>query len=92
MQEKFRFRYHRTGENVNENRYNRKLTIVEFLKAWKIDTVFPDNENIGSEQSHERYDVLAAHTGSADADEGRDLPENAARTSVLPSTMHTTMS
>lgn len=32
-----------------------------------------EKQGIGSEQSHKRYDTLAAHTGSADADEVRDL-------------------
>ena len=36
-------------------------------------------QGIGSEQSHKRYDTLAAHTGPADADEVRDLLESVAQ-------------
>ena len=38
-----------------------------------------EKQGVGSEQSHQRYDTLAAHTGSADADEVRDLLECAAQ-------------
>lgn len=38
-----------------------------------------EKQGVGSEQSHQRYDTLAAHTGSANADEVRDLLESAAQ-------------
>ena len=31
------------NKNAEENQYNRKLTIEEFEKVWKTDTVLPDN-------------------------------------------------
>ena len=38
-----------------------------------------EKQGVGSEQSHKRYDTLAAHTGPADADEVRDLLESVAQ-------------
>ena len=40
-----------------------------------------EKQGVGSEQSHKRYDILAAHTGPAGADEVRDLLESAAQKS-----------
>ena len=38
-----------------------------------------EKQGVGSEQSHRRYDTLAAHTGSADAEEVRNLLESVAQ-------------
>lgn len=38
-----------------------------------------EKQGIGSEQSHKRYDILAAHTGPADANKVRDLLESVAQ-------------
>lgn len=38
-----------------------------------------EKQGVGSEQSHKRYDILAAHTGPADANKVRDLLESVAQ-------------
>ena len=38
-----------------------------------------EKQGVGSEQSHKRYDTLAAHTGLADAEEVRNLLESVAQ-------------
>ena len=42
-----------------------------------------EKQGVGSEQSHNRYDTLVAHTGPADAEEVRDLLESVAQKNYL---------